>query len=273
MIDNVPLSVPTGRPPRRTPGAQSSRRVLSVLLSFTKSRPLWTVSELAEELGLNQSAVYRYIGLLKEVGLVEPGSQNRYGLSERVAALAAAAAAARPPLGEIAMPVLIRLRNTIDETVLVARRVGWQAFTVARAESRKPVRLQFERGRGMGLHVGSMPRILFSALPEQEQELYLETMLTEEERASELYTRENLEHLRRDRITESFEEIDQGIWGVAAAIVDQSDEVVGALGCAAPIYRTDATKRREIRELIAKGAIEISQALAPAATAPPSNGR
>jgi DNA-binding IclR family transcriptional regulator len=230
-----------------------------VLLSFSEARPTWSVAELSHELELTQSAVYRYIGLLREVGLVDQAPGNRYRLSERTAALAAAANAARAPLGEIALPVVNRLRETIDETVLVARRIGWHAFTVARAESRKPVRLQFEPGQAMRLHIGSMSRILLTSMSEREQERYLATV-DESERASEFLTPEARAVVRRDGVTESFEEIDEGIWGVAAAIVEK-DEIVGALGCAAPIYRTDSDKRRTIRELIVAGAAEISRSL------------
>lgn len=245
---------------------------MRVLLSFTESRPLWTVAELASELGLTQSAVYRYIGLLREVGLVEPARGNRYALTERTLAMAAAANAARVPLGVIAVPILNRLRDTIDETVFVARRIGWQAFTVARAESRKPVRLQFEYGQGMNLHFGSMARILLSAMPVKERELYLDT-LTTAERSSALLTPEALDQLARDRSTESFEEIEDGIWGTAAAIADRDGQVVGSVGCAAPIYRTNADRRRNIREVINSGAADISAALQAHPEPPVANGR
>ena len=243
----------------RVAGTESSRRLLNVLFTFTESHPTWSVAELSEALVLTQSAVYRYIGLLREVGLVDHAPGNRYRLSERTSALAAAAAAARAPLGEVALPVIERLRDTIDEAVLVARRIGWHAFTVARAESRKPVRLQFEPGQAMRLHIGSMPRILLASLTEKEQERYL-AGLDDADRASEFLTPLALERTRRERVTESFEEIDEGIWGVAAAITD-GDQIVGALGCAAPIYRTDGDKRRMIRELIVAGAAEVSIAL------------
>jgi len=243
----------------RVAGTESSRRLLTVLFSFTELQPTWSVAELADALTLNQSAVYRYIGLLREVGLVDHAAGNRYRLSERTAALAAAASAARAPLGEVALPVLERLRDTIDEAVLVARRIGWHAFTVARAESRKPVRLQFEPGQAMSLHTGSMPRILLASLSEQEQERYL-AGLEEAERSSDFLTPEALKRVRDERVTESFEEIDEGIWGVAAAIVD-GEEIVGALGCAAPIYRTDDDRRRMISELVVAGAAEVSAAL------------
>ncbi len=220
---------------------------------------MWTAAELSAELDLTQSAVYRYVALLREVGLVEQMPGNKYRLSEQIAAMAAAAAAARAPLGEVAMPVLQRLRDTIDETVLVARRSGWHVYYVASAESRKPVRLQFEPGQAMVLHQGSMPRVLLAAMPVAEQERYLAS-LDEEQRRAPLLSPAERQKVRREGVAESFEEIDESIWGVAAAITVRG-EVVGALGCAAPIFRTDVDKRRMIRELIIAGAGEVAALL------------
>lgn len=243
----------------RVAGAESGRRLLSVLLAFSESRPLWTAAELSAELDLTQSAVYRYVALLREVGLVEQMQGNKYRLSEQTAAMAAAAAAARAPLGEVAMPVLLRLRDTIDETVLVARRSGWHVYRVASAESRKPVRLQFEPGQPMLLHEGSMPRVLLASMPVAEQERYLAT-LDDEHRNAPVLSAAERQKVRREGVAESFEEIDESIWGVAAAITVRG-EVVGALGCAAPIFRTDVDKRRMIRELIIAGAAEVAALL------------
>lgn len=243
----------------RVAGAESGRRLLSVLLAFSESRPLWTAAELSTELGLTQSAVYRYVALLREVGLVEQVQGNRYRLSEQTAAMAAAAAAARAPLGEVAMPVLLRLRDTIDETVLVSRRSGWHVYRVASADSRKPVRLQFEAGQPMHLHEGSMARILLSAMPVAEQERYLAT-LDETQRSAPVLSAAERQKVHREGVAESFEEIDESIWGVGAAITVRG-EVVGALGCAAPLFRTDIDKRRMIRELIVAGAAEVAALL------------
>lgn len=244
----------------RVPGAESGRRLLHVLLSFSEARPLWTVSRLSEELGLTPTTVYRYIALLREVGLVDSAPANEYRLSDLAASLAGAASAARAPLADVALPVLMRLRDTIDETVLVARRSGTRVFTVNRVESRKPVRLQFEVGQAMSLHTGSAPRVLLAAMPKRERDQYL-AGLPPELRNSDMLTPDALDLVLREGVTESFEEVDEGIWGTAAAIVVDG-VTVGAIGCAAPIFRTDVDKRRMIRELIVGGAAEIARSMA-----------
>ncbi len=231
-----------------------------MLLSFTEQRPLWTVPELAATLGLSSSMAYRYIGLLREVGLVDVAGDNQYRLTDRAAALSDAADAARPPIGDVALPVLMRLRDEIDETVLVSRRDGWSVYTVQRVESRKPVRLQFDRGQAMALHRGSMSRILLAGLSPLARERYRAT-LDAETAASDILSDAALDRVAADGVTESFEEIDEGIWGVAASVTLGVD-IVGSLGCAAPIYRTDGPRREEIRARVVDAAAQLSTLLA-----------
>ena len=47
-----------------------------------------------------------------------------------------------------------------------------------------------------------------------------------------------LDNVRRAGWTESFEEVDEGIWGVAAAITSRGD-VVASVGTAGPMFRLD----------------------------------
>lgn len=243
----------------RVAGAESPRRLLRVLLSFTEQKPLWTVPDLASKLELSHSMVYRYIGLLREVGLVDVAGDSRYRLTDRTTALSDAANAARTPIGEVALPVLMRLRDAIDETVLVSRRDGWSVYAVQRVESRQPVRLQFDRGQAMALHRGSMSRILLAGLSTQAREQYRST-LDDETRTSDLLSDEALDRVAAEGVTESFEEIDEGIWGVAASVT-LAGEIVGSLGCAAPIYRSDAQRRQRIHDGVVAAAAELSALL------------
>ncbi len=155
------------------------------------------------------------------------------------------------------------LRDEIDETVLLARRSGEAAFCVERVESRQAVRLQFERGQAMQLHSGSMPRLLLSYMPVHERQRYLERVrpyLAPDRLA--MISDEALDRTAALGHCESMAEIDEGIWGCAAA-VRRGHEVVGVIGTAGPAYRLDAQRRTEIRRLIVACAATVSRALAP----------
>lgn len=145
--------------------------------------------------------------------------------------------------------------------MLVARRGGTAAYCVERVESQRPVRLQFDPGQAMDLHAGSLSRVLLSAVPPAERRRYVEGVRPQlpPERLS-LLTAEALDATLAAGWTQSFEEVDEGIWGCAAA-VRVGDDVVAALGTAAPVFRTDQARRDEIIALVRAAADEIAAAL------------
>jgi len=242
------------RPTESIPGAGSARKVLDVLFCFSADRPVWTAFELSRQIAVSSATVYRYLALLRDVGLVDDDGAGSYRLSMRVKAFTAAAEAARSTLETLALPVMTRIRDSIDETVLLARRMGDSAIAVERVESLQPVRLQFDVGRRMMLHRGSIPRVLLAALPDHEREAYLDETFPHG-RPHDL-TPAALDAVVQAGYTQSFGEIDDGIWGAAAAI-KVNGVTAAALGVAAPVYRLDAQQRERIIEVVRQGAEEI----------------
>ncbi|MBN8997066.1 MAG: IclR family transcriptional regulator [Rhizobiales bacterium] len=246
---------------RKVPGAASARKLLSVLLCFSIDRPFWTVPDLSRALDVSLSTMYRYVALLREVGLLEPVADNAYRLTGRIMGLARAAERARSSLEEVSLPIMTRLRDATNETVLIARRNRDHAYCLERVESLQPVRLQFERGQPMSLHRGALARVLLANAPGAERERYLEAIQPGlSGKAAEILKPENLDKIAETGFTVSFEEVDEGIWGTAAAI-RRDDEVVAALGIAAPIYRLDGKQRDFIVAEVRRAAAEISEML------------
>ena len=246
---------------RRTPGTSSARKLLTTLLSFTAQEPTPTINEIAATVGVPVSTMYRYISLLRETGLVEPIGDGRFRLTDAVVGLNAAADAGRTSLLEAANAELTALRNAIDETVLIARRGGENAYCVAREESSHPVRLQFAVGQAMPLHSGSVARVLLANMPTRDRLAYLESRESEisKDRAA-LLTPIALDERRRAGWAQSYEEVDAGIWGCAAAI-EVDGQVIAALGTAGPIHRLDERKRKVVIDAVRKSAKTISLAM------------
>lgn len=246
---------------RRVAGVESGRRLLQVLFAFTESHPVWTVAELAESLDVPQSMVYRFLALLREQGLIDSAGGKSYRLTDRVLSLADALTAGRPPIGDIALPIMTELRDEFDETVLLSRRGGMYSYCMERVESQQPVRLQFERGAAMSLHRGSMARVLLAAMTPGERASYFSQVANEfpEGRPPQLQD-PALSAVAEAGFTESYGEIDDGIWGVAAAVTVEG-EVVASLGLAAPLFRTTPEKRQRITDAIVEAAHRVSSML------------
>jgi len=245
----------------RVVGAESGRKLLQVLLLFTPARPLWSVGDIGKELGLTQSMVYRYVALLREVGLLDSAGGKNYRVTELTRVLAEAALSARASLAESALPVLTELRDTTNETAFVSSRSGWFAYLVELAETAHPVRLQFHRGQAFPLHVAAGARLLLSSLSHADRAAYFDLMGVDRKRhRPELLNDAALDALRGEGVAESHEEVGEGIWAVSAAVRNES-QMAGAVTVAAPLFRLNAAQRRDIRRLVAAAAGTLSERL------------
>jgi DNA-binding IclR family transcriptional regulator len=110
----------------------------------------------------------------------------------------------------------------------------------------------------MPLHLGSAARVLLAHLPRAERDRYLAGLPAEERRRqAATLSDQALDAIVRDGWTESFEEVDEGIWGTAAVIVSDG-KPVAAVGTAGPMYRLVEERRRQIVDLIRDRADKIS---------------
>lgn len=241
---------------QKTSGTGSSRKVLRLLMSFDESRPSATAEQLANAAEVPLSTAYRYIALLREVGLLEEGPSNSYVVSVRALPLARAALAAHP-LAETAMPILRSITDACGETSLLLRRVAQSAVCVARSESPHPVRLSFDVGRAMPLHRGAAAKILLSAMSVRELDRYFGSMAAADG-TDRVALEEELAAIRTRGWSVSHGEVDQGIWAAAAPVADGKD-VVGALTAAGLAQNIDDERRDEILEIVKTGAQQLSE--------------
>lgn len=239
---------------------ESARKALEVLLLYTQNRPQLTVAEMARDVEVPLSTVYRYVTILRDLGLLESAGRGSYRVGPRVLTLARAARAAAGALDAIARPIMRRLRDECGETVLLVRRVGEIAVCLDLVESEQAVRLSVEAGQTMRLHEGSAPRLLLSAMPPDERASYLLRLREAGEQLGSQLDERELERVSQSGWTESYEELSEGIWGMAAAIRDRG-RIAAALGVAGPLYRLGAPQRQAIVAGTRAAADEISAAL------------
>jgi len=245
-------------------GAESSRKVLGILLSFTPERPVASVETLAQEAGIPMSSAYRYVSLLREMGLLAERG-NQFCLSARVANLARAARAAQMPIEEVARPILLRLRDETGETALLMARLGDNAVCLDRAESSDPIRLSFDVGSTFPLHRGAGPKALLAGLPPASRAAFLDRAA-----ASDPVLRDggrdtllkDIEAVHQRGYATSIAEITPQIWAAAAPVISEDGKQVRAvLSIAGPSFRIDTEAQRRLTDATRAAAAELSIAL------------
>ncbi len=239
-------------------GSESARRVLDLLLTYTRDRHTLSSRELAAETGIPLPTVYRYVAFLREMGLLLERGNAGYSLSARFISLAQAAEAAER-LIDIADPVMRRLSDAVDETVILVRLVAGSAVCVHRIASAHRLRISFEPGQPLSLEGGASARLLLASLTPEARRAHL-AGLAERDPERAAWLEAEIELARERGWAISTEEIDRGIWAASAAIRDRA-RIIASLTVPSPLVRTDAPVQEQMLARVRAAAEEINAAI------------
>ena len=243
---------------RRTAGAESSRKVLSVLAYFEPARPAASIETLARSIRAPMSTAYRYVSLLREFGFLTEAAGGKYALGPRALGMARAAQAALS-YTELARPRMEALAHDTGETVFLLRRVGDHAICVGRCDPVDPVRIFLEIGSAVPLHVGASPKMLLAHLPARERDAYIARYIERDPalRRNRARLRGELEHMRAHGSGITIDEITPGVWACAAPVIEHG-RVVAALSVAGPAFRIRKGRRTAFEAMVRSAARRVS---------------
>lgn len=236
-----------------------SRAVL-LLGAFRRGEASLSIDALAKRTGLAAPAVEALLGTLAQRGLVQrtvnDPSVFRLGL-----AWLRLADVKRQQLDirEVALPVLRRMRDTVNETVSLGTRIGTNRVNIEYAESRHEVRRIVQPGFHVALHVGAGGLALMSGMDDAEIEAYLAPIAISQIQKSKLVAA--IKATRRDGHAFVEGEVTSDTAAISAPVHNHSGDVVAALTISMPQPRcTPAMRARCVKEVV-KGAAEIALAM------------
>lgn len=243
----------------KTPGVDSARRALRVLLLFTGKSAELSVEEIARSVGISTPSAYRFLSLLREMDMVEEGGRGGYVLSPRMMLLARSAEQAFP-VSTLVRPLVERLSRATGEAALVIRRVGDFATAVEMSQPEHTVRLSFEPGHIMSLHRGAGPKVLLAAMGEGWARGYFDRLRPPPPREERETVLAELPGIAAQGWSRSESEVDEGVWAVAAPIM-VAGQVLAAVTVAGPQFRIDEERGAHIMREVAGSAAELSASL------------
>jgi DNA-binding IclR family transcriptional regulator len=242
-------------------GADSARRAIDLLFAF-EQKSVASVRELSEAVDMPVPSAHRYVAMLRDMGLVEEADHGRYRLTMRVLALGQAARRATS-LIEMIQPFMQELSDETNETVLFVQPVQGRPVCTHRIEARRTLRLSFEVGQYMPPLRGASAHLVVGAMPERERRAYVEDALARGEIPPVGGVEGFLTDAARDAArgwAVSREEIDEGVWAPAAAILADGG-FVGTLSVPCPEFRIDDKRAEAILESVRDMADRIGKAL------------
>lgn len=240
-------------------------RAVAILRCFNGHNADLGISDIARRTGLSTSTTQRLLVAMGANGLVRPVERGRFRLGPFLSTLAASGAL-DGELRSVALPVMRRVRDDVDETVAIH---GYMApdrrVVIDQVESRQDLRRTYtDIGIPAAVVHGAPGKAIVFALPQDVRDGILATPIE----AVTPHTVTDPEVLRREMeiafargYSESEQERTIGIRTVGAAVFDSAAAVVGALGISVPVVRMDDERAAELGATVRDAAWEISTAL------------
>jgi len=235
----------------KTPGVDSARRVLKVLLLF-EEHPALTAEEIASMIGISIPSAYRYVSLLREMAMVEEAGGGRYVLTTRVLGLAQAVDTSTH-LRLAGADVLEELRQATGETALLIEQSGDYATCTAIRESDMAIRISYAPGAILPLHRGAGARLLLAS----QGEAWIRRYLDRVEPSMPAGERDRLIRMLQEQQASPYavsrSELDDGVCAVAAPVA-LGGRVVASLSVAGPEYRIKPAMAEKFGDLVRRAA-------------------
>ena len=229
-------------------GVQSIARAAAILRSLEGSPTGLSLSEIAGATELPISTAHRIVSALLDEELLAQGADGRIRLGSAVARLAAAG---REALAERLRPLLVELRQELDETVDLAVLDGAGVRFVDQLPAPRRLRAVSSVGEAFPLHCTANGKALLAALPRERVETLLPNRLprlTPQTISSRTGLLSELDRAREAGVAFDREEHTEGICAVGAAILED-ESPVAAISVPVPAQRF-AGRERELGDAV-----------------------
>lgn len=244
---------------KRKQGVQAIARAGGILRALAQAPRGLALGELAAAVELPKSTVHRLVAALAMEGLV---TQDHGGHVRLGGGLARLGDASREALTDPLRPLLLELRDELDETVDLAVLDGDGVRFIDQLPAPQRLRAASAVGETFPLHCTANGKGLLAAMPEQRLQALLPERLprlTAHTIASREALLDELAMVRSEGVAFDREEHTEGICAVGAAVLDDTGPVA-AISVPVPSQRF-AGRERELADAVRSTSSRCSQLL------------
>ncbi|MGV2916288.1 IclR family transcriptional regulator [Streptomyces alfalfae] len=238
-------------------------RSLDILELFLEGDGTFSAPEVTRRLQLPRTTVHELLTTLAARSyLVQiPDQPGRYRLGVRTYQLGSRYAE-QLDLAAEGQQMAREVAETCDETVHVAILEDTDVIYIAKVDSTHAVRMVSAAGRRLPAHCTSVGKMLLASLPEPELEARLHgrefAAMTPDSITDPDELLAALAEIRERGVAVEHRESNPDVSCVAAPVRDSAGRVVAALSISVPMIRWSEERERELAELAAKGAGDLS---------------
>lgn len=239
-------------------------RALDILLCFKKQTPQLTMTQIAEQVGMNKSTVHRLLATLEKKRFVQRDpATGLYQLGIRLLQMAYLTLE-HNDLRHYAAPFLRQLCEQHRETITLSILDGADLVFLDVVESPQRVKLAASTGQRLPAFAMAAGKIILAFSSQEivqkvlDQGMQSFTQQTIQSREDYL---KNLDLARRTGYAISVQEYEEGISAVAAPILAANGHPLAAVTVAGPAYRLTHEQMNAIGSSIVATAQEIAKGL------------
>jgi IclR family transcriptional regulator, acetate operon repressor len=248
---------------KRDMSVHSVNRAISILQILARRGPT-TLTEIATELRIHKSTIFRLLSTLEARGLVDQNNhRGHYQLGYGVVQLAAGATR-KLDLSLVSRRICEALAEEVGESVDIDIIDDNAVLSIDQVIGAAAMATTNWVGRRTPLHATSSGKVFLAHMSPDQRAAYLTGKLerfTENTITSRRRLEEQLEAVRDHGYGFTLEEYEIGLVAVAAPIRDLDGQIVAAVSVSGPNFRLNPDTIPEVAERIIDAAAEISQRL------------
>lgn len=247
--------------------ATSLDKACDVLASFTPLKPAWGISELARELGLAKSGVFRIVKTLEVKGFLRRRANSYdYELGYRIYELTGAVIGEGKWLCEKAGPYLWELHRATGLTVSLRVLENDKLVVLDRVEGTNPLKVVYPVGAHLPCNHGASGKLLLAyqrTIPEVRELLRSGKIqkLTENTKADFNALQASFKKIRKHGYAVTRGEALLGVAGLAVPVWGQNGGVSAALALTSPESLCSAKELKKFLPLMKDSADRLSHDL------------
>jgi len=242
-------------------GTQSVMRAFAILQTFSDERPEWNLTELAQEVALNRTTVYRLLTALESLGMVTRDEETQaYRLGSEAIVLGGRAMRANF-MRHLGHKALEQLSTQTGETATLDILDGNDTLMLDEVKGRYVMGMMSSVGTRYPAHTSSTGKVLLAGLSEREVDERLPAplpQLTPHTITDRALLHEQLAAARANGYATARDELELGYSDVAAPIHNHDGVVIAALTIGGASTRMTPEKQEEIIPLLCEAAARLS---------------
>ena len=244
----------------------SLEKGLNILSLLSQRGSPIRLEELTRITGMKKTTCFRFLQTLKRLNYVEQDPESKkYWLGTRIISLGLSALN-NLNIRKLALPFMKKLREETGETVNLSVLDGTDIVFIERLQSSFIVDSNLHVGSRLPVYCTSMGKAILAHLPEAKVEEILSQIhfekRTEKTIVSPKSLREELKKVRARGFAINDQELEKGLYAVAAPILNHNGEAIAAMNISFPSVRHPREESIIVfSKMVLKACAEISSSL------------